>query len=123
MNSGAVRERHRHGPVLGARSVDRRADDRHAVRVQLGESIRAEPIWTRRVACGEAMELLDSRVAVRLVVDHSDPVPGPCQHQRCRESGGAAADDEHVAGGDACGSVHEADTTFDAEASASATCG
>ena len=74
-------------------------------------SIRAEAIGGGRVAGGEAVELVDGRVAVRLVVDHGDPMPGPCQHECCGEAGGPAADDQHVAGNVACGAVHDADTS------------
>ena len=109
--------------VGASRAGDRRADDRHAVRTQLGERIGAEAIGRGRVTGGEAVELVDGRVAVRLVVDHGDPVPGPGEHECCCEPGGAATDDEHVAGNGCCGGVHDADTSAGVAASPIATCG
>ena len=110
--------------VSGASRIgDRRANDRHAVRTQFGERISAEAIGRGRVAGGEAVELVDGRVAVRLVVDHGDPVPGPGEHECCREPGGAAADDDHVAGDGAAVAFMTPTPPPRAAASATATCG
>jgi hypothetical protein len=60
---------------------------------------------------------------MRLVVDHGDPMPGPCEHERCGEASGPATDDEHIGGNVGCGAVHDADTSAGAGASIVATCG
>ena len=73
VNGGAVRKSSTRSVSVLVRAGHRRADDRNAVRVQLGEGIGAEAIGCGRVAGGEAMELVDGRVAVCLVVDDGDP--------------------------------------------------
>jgi hypothetical protein len=60
--------------------------------------VRTEAVGSGRVACGEAVELVDGRVAVGLVVDDGDPMPCSREDERCGEAGGTATDDQHVAG-------------------------
>jgi hypothetical protein len=117
---GAVGERHRQVPIAADGVADRGSHDAHPVRLEFGESICAEAIGCRRVACGEAVELVDGCVAVGLVIDHRDPIPGPGQDESRRESGSPTTDDQHVAA-DISG-CHDADTSDGAETSAIATC-
>ena len=92
--------------------------------MQLVKGLRAEATGCGRVACGEAVELVDGRIALGLVIDHGDPVPGPRQHERCREPSRPTTDDQHVAAdGVACSAVHDADTWAGVVSSTAGMCG
>ena len=56
-----------------------------------------EQVGGRQAVAGEeAVHVRGGCVARRTGVHHRDPAPGPGQHQRGREAGGAAADHHHV---------------------------
>ena len=77
-------------------STTRSSSSWHAVAPNLEPRFAQQVGGQHAVTGDEPLHVLGGRVAGRAGVDDDHAAPGPAQHQRCAQTGGAAADDRDV---------------------------